>query len=132
MIENNAWLVPLIIGLNLDIAGVIILLGPLLKFNHNRYKILLERLEESQKEFYKKNEIFLGVDPDPPKIIKDISFTRPEYIDKEFARLDSNITSVLVIDSSTKLMQRNDAIFGLVVITCGFILQMIGNAMNVN
>ncbi len=125
--ESNAWLVPMIAGLCLDICGVVILSHPLLKFNPKIYDYHIERNKELREKFDKENKTYKE-SIDKPEGEKTLAYG--DFVIKELTRLDYNISALQANTSLTKNLQRQDAIIALIIITTGFLLMIVGSVMS--
>jgi len=117
--ESNAWLVLVTAGLVFDICGVIILAGPLLKFNRKKLENAEASLKRQNKIMSKKEIIFLG--------------KYPEVTKKHLEKLTDLILQGTMIEDVQKQREKEhvskEARIALIIITTGFLLQIIGNAM---
>ncbi len=134
--ESNSWLVPLISGLMLDIAGIIILTGPLFKISHKFYNLTINPNDifdesDSLNDSFK---IATSKFSETDKIDKGIQIMSKKLFQKHLV-LEINTLGILfkMLILTTLLQDRKKfrtAIFALIVIITGFFLQIIGNFMN--
>lgn len=108
MIESNAWLVPMIFGLCLDICGVVILAGPLLQgyFNYS----------------LPKNVWGTRIPPNPMK-------SKLDFIENHIDVLEMKLMNLVMSDSVERDILQKNVRVSLIIITTGFILQIVGNIM---
>lgn len=126
---SDAWLILVIGGLSLDIAGVIILTGPILKINYKNYDTLGS--PESFNIYHDLEKSFkLSMSPFD-KSDNDLQILSKKSFQKLLILQLSSIHTLfemLIINSILQDRQRlRSAVFGLIVIIIGFFLQIIGN-----
>jgi len=117
IIESNAWLVLVTAGLSLDIAGIIILTKPLLRFNlrfynylvheHNRHLEWAESVFNSEEKYKKMQNI------------------KTSWIDFRGALTASLRNQVEQMDYERQFI--GNTLIALIIIISGFFLQIIGN-----
>jgi len=118
--ESNAWLVLVTAGLSLDICGIIILAGPLLKFRFNYYKDLKKRISILKEQYGE--AVIARQTPD--------KFTlSSKFVLMELSRIEKNTFEVFGWYAADELIAFKNGIIGLIIIISGFLLQIIGNAM---
>ena len=124
---SEEWLFLIVMGLLLDILGVIILTGPLLQFDLKDFKGLKRR--------YEKTEIEYGYAVEKHEHVKKYGTPNAkttltkEYLLRELARLDEFVHFGFLRNEEEKLNHFENAIIALVVIITGFVLQVIGNIL---
>lgn len=125
LIESNAWLVPLVMGLSLDIAGVIILAGPLLNFNHQQANAISNSVDNNYKKMiYDKKE---RDKLDPNNIKSDDTFYYSQDIDYRFANLTYQLSRNQLNDVRREFYNFKNSRIALTILVTGFTLQIIGN-----
>ena len=133
--ESNGWLVLVTAGLSLDIAGIIILSKPLLSFNRKTTGDLLAELIKTRDYLNYITGVLIDYELKP----HSVHMSKKTNTDKLEQLLDVQIfhttkNNFNLILSKIKQEQvhfdiRNNATIALIIISIGFFLQIIGNAM---
>lgn len=129
--ESNAWLVFVIAGLMLDIAGIIIIVGPQLRYKLTGIEEVGRRREESKKEWKELDKKIKNMSQSDIKKLTDNPINEYSLIqlNKELLRIETIALSSFENELGGRYDAKSAIIFGIVVISSGFILQMIGNFM---
>jgi len=128
MLEHNFWLVPILIGLTLSVSGIVILIRGVLRFDR---KALDYRFEQLQKNRQNYEEYMEKLTNQPPERKGYDYFLRGPYVEAQLARIETNFWNILVKEAQNHKTHLNDNITGLIIITCGFFLQMVGHVIQV-
>jgi len=114
------WLLVMLIGLGLDIIGVLLLAEPILRIDL-RNKSHLEKLTREAIEEYKR------VKDQKPGLPESEIPTWPVV-----AKIEAMLYQLHLAILNEKIVQKRKAIIALIMISFGFILQILGNILQAN
>lgn len=127
--ESNGWLVLVTAGLSLDIAGIIILSQPLLAFNRKTFDDLMTELRRTSDYLDHVVEdltdgVLIGTKINITNLQKMVKI---QIFQTEKNKFDLILSKIKQEEVHHNI--RKNVIIALIIISIGFFLQIIGNAM---
>ena len=122
---SDSWLVLMVAGLFLDIAGVIILVGPLLRYNFKKDSSYIQSIEKSRDILKKASQKFKAAQKDPPPSHPTVNYDF--YSDYQIARINFEHFDFVFEQLKKEYSNYKEGKIGVAILSLGFVLQIISN-----